>query len=103
MNRIDIPSTFPEDRVSRTSGERLRSLIIESASKGPVTIDFQGVRIASTSFLDEGIAKLADEGWSFEKARKEVLLKGIDSFDLQILNQLAADRWKKKGMRFEAI
>jgi hypothetical protein len=65
-------------------------------------IDFEGLKIASTSFFDEGFAKLADEGWTSEKLASLVTLKNIYPRDKEILDDLFSRRASRvsKGRRF---
>jgi hypothetical protein len=105
MRNINIKKEFPTDHITRAAGERLRELILEADANGEsVTIDFSGVTIASTSFLDEGLAKLADLGWSAEKVAKQVSLKNLNPLDKRVLLKVSGDRWPKgKNPHWSAI
>lgn len=97
MKTIAIEQEFSGDHITRAAGERLRKRILElSASEDKVVVDFSNVVIASTSFLDEGLAKLANEGRSREWVEDRLQLKRIDPRDLALLQSLSADRWGKK-------
>lgn len=93
MKIIRIQEEFGEDYISRVAGERLRRMILQ-AVKGEknVEIDFGGLVVASTSFFDEGFAKLALEGWSKKDFDSHIRLKNIDSKDHLILEKLCLNR-----------
>lgn len=89
MTRIDIKKEFAQDWISREAGERLRHLILQATKEGKtVEIDFSGLIIASTSFLDEGLAKLIEEGWSTEEITSRVHCKNLHPRDREVLNKL---------------
>lgn len=95
MISIHIKKEFPDDFLSRRAGERLRNMILK-ATKGSnkIEIDFTGLIIASTSFLDEGFAKLAEMNWSKEKLNSLLILKNINPKDKSILQDLFNRRSK---------
>lgn len=96
MKRIDILKTFADDRISRAAGERLRTLILAATKDGSrVEIDFGGVVIASTSFLDEGFAKLAEMGWERETLQARIVFKRLHPRDATVLEELFAQRGKR--------
>jgi hypothetical protein len=86
MISINIKKEFSDDFLSRKAGERLRSMILE-ATKGnhKAEIDFSGIIIASTSFFDEGFAKLAEMNWTKDKFSSLLTLKNINPKDESIL------------------
>jgi len=89
MKRIDIREEFPDDRMSRKAGERLRNMILDALdTDGRVEVDFGGLIIASTSFLDEGLAKLADQGLTGEHFHTAVVFKNIHPRDQEVLEDL---------------
>lgn len=93
MRRILIKKEFAQDRISRAAGERLRLQILEAAQKNQtVEIDFKDTVIASTSFFDESIAKLAEEGWDDAKLGELVKLVGLHRLDLKVLDQVCKYR-----------
>lgn len=93
MKRINIKRAFQEDYISRIAGEKLRRLIIESfQNQEPLALDFSGVVIASTSFFDEGIAKLALEGWDGQRLRKWVQMEGLNPRDQKVLKKVCEFR-----------
>lgn len=96
MKKIQIKKEFREDYISREAGERLRQMILQATKdKGKVEIDFGGLLVASTSFFDEGFAKLALEGWTQENFDSYIQLKGLSPKDHEILKKLCFDRGMK--------
>ena len=95
MKKINIREKFSSDFITRAAGEKLRLMILEAAEKGEVVeIDFSNLMIASTSFFDEGFAKLADSGWTHEKMNTAIVLKNIHPKDKEILEELFKRREK---------
>jgi hypothetical protein len=93
VKQVSIKQHFKQDHVTRVAGERLRNMILESQKAGePVEVDFSGIKIASTSFFDEAIAKLAEEGWDEKKLEEFLRLKGIHALDLRVLKQVCKYR-----------
>ncbi len=94
MKAIDIQKEFTaEERMTRVGGERLRALIL-SASQ--VELCFSGKPIASVSFLDEGLAKLALEGWVLSDFQVKLQIKEMHPRDKKILDDLIQERLKRK-------
>lgn len=79
-------------RVFRADGEKLRRAIEAAWSKGEVAaVDFGEARVASVSFLDEGIAVLALSVPIAElKAKLEI--RNLLDDDRHLLNRLIAAR-----------
>lgn len=72
--KISILQKFKQDHVTREAGEKLRHLILQRLETNQeLELDFSETMIASTSFLDEGIAKLGLE--AKEITQKISLLK----------------------------
>lgn len=93
MIKISIRKDFPKDFISREAGERLRLKILDGFRKdGLVEIDFGGKMIASTSFFDEGFAKLSEEGWTQNDFQARIRLKNIHARDEIILEKLCQNR-----------
>ena len=96
MKTIVIKKDFSEDHITRIAGEKLRYQILDADSKNErIIIDFSGVCIASTSFFDEGFAKLAEAGWTLKDLETRVTLKNIDSRDHRLLTQMCQNRGMK--------
>ena len=97
MKRINIREQFSADFVTRAAGERLRLMILEAAGSGEVIeIDFSGLMIASTSFFDEGFAKLSEAGWTAQKLKAVVVFKNIHPRDREILEGLFSRRERQR-------
>jgi len=60
--KLVIKEIFKNDYISRVAGEKLRHMILDLWNKNEkVVLDFSGLMVASTSFFDEGVAKMAQE------------------------------------------
>ena len=93
MRQINIRDSFGNDWISRKAGERLRQMIVESTAGGEmVEIDFKDTIIASTSFFDEGFAKLTELGWTKGKLHSLVRLKHIHEKDRGLLEKMCENR-----------
>lgn len=80
---ILIKEVFKDDFTTRDAGEKLRLLILGSNDK--VTLDFKDIKIASASFFDEGIAKLAFENWKKVDFENKIEFINIFSNDLVLI------------------
>jgi len=95
-NLMIIPEIFKSDFVSREAGERLRILLSESiTSKRHTEVDFAHQVIASTSFLDEGLAKLYLD-FSDTEISAYVSLLNMNTFDADLLHRLKTYRRKER-------
>lgn len=92
-NLIDLASFSAEEKMTRVGGEKLRKMILSLPL--PVTLKFGSKPIASVSFLDEGLAKLIQEGWTKEKISTEIQLQNIHPRDLDLLKDLIRAHLKK--------
>lgn len=81
--KITIAKEFKNDFTTRAAGERLRKLILNATSL--VTINFIDVKIASSSFFDEAIAKLSCEGWTVEKIKENITFLNLFKRDKELL------------------
>ena len=89
MKTLVIKDIFKQDYITREAGEELRTLILENYNnKQETTLDFSDIIIASTSFFDEGIAKLALEGWDKKTYNKFIIIKDINRMDMEVLNKM---------------
>lgn len=96
MKKILIKKEFEKDYISRAAGERLRWLIEEAyEKKKPVYLDFTGLVIASTSFFDEGLAKLTLEGWDGKRFGKWIRIKGMNINDQKVVKKVCEFRGLK--------
>ena len=94
--RIAITDICGGDLVYRTEGARLRAAI-EAAwvSPGLIEVDFANRRIASASFLDEGIAHIALDR-SVDEIRARLSVVNITPPDRRLLNDLLASRARQR-------
>lgn len=93
MRKIVIKDEFSEDNITREAGEKLRNMILDATKEGgSVEIDFSGIAIASTSFFDEGFAKLTQHGWTEETLSSRIVLKDIHHKDEEILKEMFNNR-----------
>ena len=96
MKTIVIKNDFSEDHITRIAGEKLRFQILGAdAKKEKIIIDFSGVCIASTSFFDEGFAKLTEAGWTLKDLETKIILKNIDPNDRRLLSKMCQNRGMK--------
>lgn len=95
MKTITIRDAFPDDRITRIAGERLRNMILDATAGGEkLEIDFGNAVIASTSFFDEGFAKLTQQGWTEEILSSRIVLKNIHRNDERVLWGMFRNRLK---------
>lgn len=87
---IKIKEHFIDDYTSREAGEKLRQLILHNPK--PIEIDFSELKIASASFFDEGLAKLAQEGWDSKMFNASLRLIGLFTLDAKLLIQTCHHR-----------
>lgn len=93
MNKIPIKDQFKDDYITRAAGERLRTMIVQAQqSQQQIEIDFSGIKIGSTSFFDEGIAKLKEAGWTIKQFEAAVRISGIAKSDRRILDEMCRMR-----------
>ncbi|MCB0327675.1 MAG: STAS-like domain-containing protein [Bdellovibrionales bacterium] len=90
--KIKIAEKFSEDFVTRNAGEKLRNLILQS--ENPIVLDFLDTKIASASFLDEGIAKLVDYGWTQNDYDHKLHFENMFHMDQSLLKQVCKERGK---------
>jgi len=87
-----IKENFSSDYISREAGERLRNQILSAIkNKTQLTLDFEGLIIASTSFFDEGIAKLGTEITN-EEFNEFITIKNLNKNDQKVLDQVSSYR-----------
>jgi hypothetical protein len=93
MKTILIKKEFKADYITREAGERLRVIIEKSVEDGkPIELDFSDIIVASTSFFDEGIAKLAESGWKRKKLDRLIRFKNLNPRDSKVLERLLEGR-----------
>ena len=92
MKRISVSQVCGHALVTRPDGAKLREAILSQWSdKAPLEIDFEGISIASVSFFDEALARLALE-YSFDELRKRIRPIDLTEPDRQLLNSLLQAR-----------
>lgn len=101
--KIVIKNEFPHDWVTRIAGEKLRKLIISGLvnEKVEVEVDFAGMTIASVSFFDEGIAKLAEEDLP-KDWKKKLILSNLNPWDKEVLDVVTKQRKIEVPVSLEA-
>lgn len=93
MKKTVIREMFKDDYISRVAGEKLRLLIEAACQAGEkIDIDFAGVIVASTSFFDEGIAKLAESGWDKKRLEQFVTFTHLDPRDREVMEKMCRFR-----------
>ncbi len=93
MKRIEMKKAFRDDYISRAAGERLREIILEAfKNQETIELDFTGLIVASTSFFDEGIAKLAEAGWDSARLEKSVHFIQLNPGDRKVLAKMCEYR-----------
>jgi len=94
--RITITEICGASRISRADGLKLRKAIEQRWSdRGPLEVDFENVRIASLSFLDEAIALLAlDHPVDVLKSRLKLL--NLRDADRRLLNSRIMSRARER-------
>lgn len=98
---INITEVCGEDRISREAGANLRNLILDKWDEfNRIVIDFDNLLVASASFLDEAVAKLAFE-FNEEDIKKKIKLENIEPFDKALVNDLIIRRLNKTDKNSE--
>ena len=93
MKKIIVKNEFKKDHISREAGERLRDMIKNAyRKKQKIEIDFDQVVIASTSFFDEGIAKLALVGWNKDRFDQFVKIRNLNPRDAEVMKKMCQYR-----------
>lgn len=94
--QLKVAQVCGDSRVFRDDGLKLRREIEHLWSRvGIIEIDFENIRIASASFLDEGIAMLALV-ISIEDIKRKVRIRNITDPDKALLNQLILSRARER-------
>lgn len=98
--KIIIKDEFRNDWITREAGGRLREILLQKiCEKKPVILDFIGLTVASTSFFDEGIAKLSEEGIEPKNFTALVSLVNLHPRDRQLLASLC----KRRGFDIQSL
>lgn len=96
--KIKIKETFVQDWITREAGEKLRLLVSDALHKAQnIELDFSDCLIASTSFFDESIAKLALEKVTSEQIQKHLKILHLHPRDKELLLDLCQRRGVRLG------
>jgi hypothetical protein len=96
MARIHIATDYESKRVTRSDGAELRAAIEKHWSDAePVVLDFTGVRIASVSFFDESLGRLALLH-PVEELTTRVKVENIDPADRRLLDDIVRSRSRER-------
>lgn len=91
--KIELKKEFADDFITREAGEKLRDQIVKELGGGKsVELDFSGLVIASTSFFDEGIAKLALISDLSKAVKNNLHFVGLHPRDKELLLSLCRKR-----------
>lgn len=82
---------------SRTEGKKMRAAITRRWQHYDViTIDFEGLDVASVSFMDEAFGRLLDL-YGLEDMKSKLKFIGLDDDDRMLLNYIIISRYKEKS------
>lgn len=97
MKRIGISSLSGTSRVSREDGRQLREGIeLQWLTEDVIELDFENIRIASVSFLDEGIAILALRH-TLDEIRRKLRFVNMKDLDRRLVEQLLEARSRERS------
>lgn len=93
---INVPSICGEDLISRESGKKIRSLLLDHWSESKIILDFEDKLIGSVSFFDEALALLLKKGGkSIQEIQDKIGFKNLKKEDRDLLNFVIAARVKE--------
>lgn len=96
MKVINIRKVCRSGTVTRDDGQIIYDLLVELWTKEDrVVLDFKGLVIASVSFLDEALGKLAFDHTK-EEIREKLGVRNMDDRDRALLNDIFISRRKQK-------
>jgi hypothetical protein len=99
MTRIEVKTQLGHNVVSREHGKTMRALLEKALSDTPsVIVDFEGMQITSVSFFDESFGVLAKQ-YGGEALLNRVKFERIDPFDLALVRDIIASRWREAKKR----
>lgn len=94
--QLSVVKICGESRVFRDDGLKLRREIERHWARAQtIEIDFDNIRIASASFLDEGVAALALM-LPLDEIKGKLRIRNITDPDKQLLNQLILSRARER-------
>ena len=95
---LSLSAVCGDSQVFRQDGAKLRDAIENAWSQVElVDVDFEGKRIASTSFLDEGLALLFTTH-PVEEVRRRLTLSNMTERDRQLLNVVIRQRLQQPDL-----
>lgn len=96
--KVDLKTLCGKQTVSREDGLVVAKTLLQAMKKGDIiTIDFNNILIASVSFLDEALGKLAFK-YPREVLAKKLDFKNMESFDRALLNDILISRYHQKDL-----
>jgi hypothetical protein len=96
--KIDIAKICKKKTVTRDDGEKLNKILGEKWDEASsFDIDFNNVLVASVSFMDEAIGKLALK-YTKEDLKKKIKVKNILDYDRALLNDILQSRFRQKSL-----
>jgi len=96
--KVNLKETCGKQTITRDDGKRINEIIIKAWNKEEkIIIDFNNILIASVSFLDEAFGKLSFD-CSKEKLREKLVLKNIENYDRNLLNDVLISRYRQKEL-----
>ena len=82
----------------RNDGEKIRKLIQQNWEKDDkFVIDFDNLKIASVSFIDEAFGKLIDEH-SISELRDKLGFQNMQDYDRELLRDIVRSRSRQKQL-----
>ena len=88
--KLRIKEKFSKDYITREAGEKLRKMICQASP--PIELDFEELKVASSSFFDEGIAKLSLEGFDAKWVNENITFLNLHKLDAALLKQVCLAR-----------
>ena len=99
--KIMIKEKFSDDTITREAGEKLRKMICQT--QGPLILDFKALKVASSSFFDEGVAKLVLEGFDEKWVNENITFLNLHKLDAALLKQVCLARGMKLDLSHPSI
>lgn len=102
MTHLNVATLCGARRVTREDGRVLREAILQHWTEAEtVTLDFNGVRIASVSFFDESLGLLARQH-PLDEIRRRVRVENMDPADRRLLNDIVQSRSRERRLEQDA-
>jgi len=101
MHHLNVAALCGARRVTREDGRVLREAILRHwAESESVTLDFDGVRIASVSFFDESLGLLARQH-PLDEIKRRIRVENMDPADRRLLNDIVQSRSRERRLEQE--